>query len=145
MLIAVYWVGFELLNMIVDGITDCLDARTRLLTTLRTSKWKEAWGAFFGGSDTTAIYLCTALYHILRNPDVYNTLQDEIGTATAGGRLSSSHITYKEASQTPYLQACIMEAAPPPQGCATCGELVPDGSKVGVNPSVTPWDTGVFG
>lgn len=118
----------------------------------------EAWSAFFGGGDTTAIYLSTTLYYILRDAEIYKRVQEEIDQATEEGRISSTHVTYKEASTLSYLQACIKEAArihpvvalpmprkAPPQGCALSGAWIPGGTKVGVNSYVTAHNAEIFG
>ncbi|KAJ5818475.1 Cytochrome P450 E-class group I [Penicillium riverlandense] len=118
----------------------------------------EAFGAYFAGSDTTAIHISTTLYHILKNPAVYGALNHEIEQATNRGELSTPHIKYHEASKLPYLSACIKEGARihpsvaltmprqvPAGGCNIAGQWVPGGFRVGINPSVVQLDKSVFG
>ena len=76
---------------------------------------------------------------------------EEIDNADRQGALSQP-ISYKEAtSSLPYLGAVVKEAMrlhpsvgflmerhTPPQGATICGQYVPGGTIVGINPWVTP-------
>ncbi|RDW72398.1 cytochrome P450 [Aspergillus mulundensis] len=118
----------------------------------------ESFGGFFAGSETTATTLTGILYHILRNRAVYNKLTSEIDAATQRNKLSTPHITYKEATALPYLVACIKEGMRmhpvnavsfprhvPETGCAVAGSWIPGGARIGVNMAVVHFDKGVFG
>lgn len=61
------------------------------------------------GSDTTAISLSSVFYHLLRNHDKLQRLQEEVDTFILG-RSTSEPITYRESQEMAYLQACIKEA-----------------------------------
>jgi cytochrome P450 len=61
------------------------------------------------GSDTTAIALSSAVYHLAKNTDVLARLREELETAQSSGQ-ASDPITFKEAQKLPYLQAVILEA-----------------------------------
>lgn len=61
------------------------------------------------GSDTTAISLNSALYHVYTIPHVLERLRTEIDTAMQKGQISDP-ITFDEAQKLPYLQAVISEA-----------------------------------
>lgn len=130
--------------------------KAEMIMTFMTSKCRHGERSLAAVIEPRSI--STAIYHILRNPGIYETLQHEIDTAAPGDRLGSSHITYKEASQMPCLQVCMTEAARvhPLLGHYRClgrhrhmdvqlaGSWVPGGSQVGVPPSVTREDPGVF-
>lgn len=70
---------------------------------------QESYGALFAGSDTTAIAFRSLFYHLMHNPEAYSRLEKEIDQAVDDGRLSMP-ASYKQASQLPYLCACIKEA-----------------------------------
>ncbi|KAF9889442.1 hypothetical protein FE257_007344 [Aspergillus nanangensis] len=118
----------------------------------------EAFGAFFAGSDTTAIFISGTLYHIIKNRDIYQTLTEEIDHATENGQLSSPFIAYNEAVKLPYLSACIKEGMrvhpstgltfprnAPKGGCDVAGHWVPGNARVGVNAAVVHFDKAIFG
>ncbi|KAJ4316127.1 hypothetical protein N0V94_005615 [Neodidymelliopsis sp. IMI 364377] len=118
---------------------------------------QESFGALFAGSDTTAISFRSLFYHLMHNPDVYDRLEKEVDEAVKEGRMSMPP-TYKQASQLPYLSACIKEAlrihpgaqlslprTVPKGGLELCGQFIPEGYIVGINAAVMHFDQGVFG
>ncbi|KAE8331462.1 cytochrome P450 [Aspergillus sergii] len=118
----------------------------------------ESFGAFFAGSETTALTLSGILYHILRNPSVYKKLTAEIDAAVQCNQLSTPHISYNEAIKLPYLTACIREGIrmhpitgvsfprhAPPSGCMINGHYIPANARIGVNPGVMHFNKTVFG
>ena len=99
----------------------------------------------FAGSDTTATSTRATLLHIITNPLVYSTLQREIDEAASKGSITSP-IQVDEASNLPYLQACIKEGlrifppvgslrerVTPPEGDELNGVHVPGGVNIGFN------------
>lgn len=80
---------------------------------------QESYGALFAGSDTTAIAFRSLFYHLMHNPEAYRKLEAEVDQAVNEGRLSMPP-TYKEASQLPYLCACIKEALRIHPGAQLC-------------------------
>ncbi|RYO97542.1 hypothetical protein DL765_011143 [Monosporascus sp. GIB2] len=60
------------------------------------------------GTATTAIAICTAIFHVSSNPGVYRKLQEEIDAATE--TVSRPVISDQQAKDLPYLQAVIKEA-----------------------------------
>lgn len=93
----------------------------------------------------------------MKYPDAYDRLQQEIDEAAASGDLSSP-VKYAEAIRLPYLCACIKEALrlhpgvqltmarlAPAEGLELCGNYIPAGYRVGMNPAVIHFDTSVFG
>ncbi|KAI9039408.1 cytochrome P450 [Aspergillus affinis] len=118
----------------------------------------EVFGAFFAGSDTTAIALTGVLYHMLRHNSVLETVRQEIDRATENGELSLPRISYDEAVKLPYLSACVKEAMRihpsvgltlprnvPDHGCEIAGHWIPGKARIGVNPAVVHLDRTVFG
>lgn len=112
----------------------------------------------FAGSDTTAAAISSILYHLMKNPEAYHKLRDEIDEATRSGQLSSPHVRYSEAMQLPCLVACCKEGMRvhpsvgltlprhvPQGGCSISGHWFPEGTRVGVNAAVVHLDKGIFG
>ncbi|KAF7942565.1 uncharacterized protein EAE97_006019 [Botrytis byssoidea] len=109
------------------------------------------------GSDTTAITLSSVLYHLLKYPNTYQKLRDEIETAAKEGRISDP-ITFKEAQGLPYLQAVMKEGLRvhpavglglqrivPAEGTTIANKFIPGGSTVGINAYVAHQNTSVWG
>lgn len=118
---------------------------------------QEAYVALFAGSDTTSIGFRALFYHLMKNPDVYKELQQQIDQAFENGQLSEP-IKYSEAIKLPLLCASIKEALRmhpgvqltmgrivPPGGMELCGTFIPGGYWVGMNPAVIQFDKSVFG
>jgi cytochrome P450 len=109
------------------------------------------------GSDTTAIFLRTIFYNLLKDPRSMKLLLNEIDDAAKADRLSDL-VSWKEARELPYLDACIKEAGrihPPfglplervvhPEGAVICGEHLKGGTVVGINAWVVHRDKETFG
>lgn len=110
------------------------------------------------GSDTTAIAIRSILYHVMKNPSVYNKLVAEIDEADRAGHLSTPYIKYNEAMKLPYLVACCKEAMRihpsvglslprhvSDGGAVLAGRIFPARTKVGIYPAVIHFDQDVFG
>lgn len=91
------------------------------------------------GSDTTAVTLSSVVYYLLRNPDCFSKLRNEIEAFENEGKMSDP-IKFSEAQQMPYLQAVIKEAlrmhpatgqplsrVVPPGGAHISGQFFPAG------------------
>ncbi|KAL4947925.1 cytochrome P450 [Aspergillus filifer] len=102
----------------------------------------ELLAALFGGTEPT------------HDPKKVTT---EIESAYAE-RKSQGPLSYKEASDLPYLKACIKKSmrlhpavsyplprTVPPGGATISGVYVPAGYRVGINPAVVQYDKEVFG
>ena len=103
----------------------------------------------FAGSETTGISLAATFYYLLKNPQCYRRLVEEIDAAVASQHIqgcSTGLVTWAESQKLPYLDACIKEAfrlhpavglplerIVPPQGAAICGENIAGGTIVGCN------------
>ncbi|RMD39760.1 hypothetical protein DV735_g5373, partial [Chaetothyriales sp. CBS 134920] len=109
------------------------------------------------GSDTTAIFLRTLFYNLLRHPATLAKLRAELDAAAARGQLSEI-AAWQQTRQLPYLGACIKEAGrihPPfglqlervvPEGGATIsGKFIPQGTIVGMNAWVVHRHAQTFG
>lgn len=109
------------------------------------------------GSDTTAILLRTVLYHLLKNPDTLNQLLAELQDAADKGQLSDT-VSWTEARDLPFLDACIKEAGRlhppfglqlervvPAEGADICGKHFKGGTVVGINAWVAHRNKPVFG
>ena len=111
----------------------------------------------FAGSDTTAIAMRSVFYHLMKNPEVYAELIEEIDDATTSGQLSSPP-TFREASELPFLCATIKEAMrlhpsvgltmpriTPAGGLEVAGRHIPAGYSIGMNAAVVGYDEDVYG
>jgi len=97
-------------------------------------------------------------FYLMKNPLIYEKLQEEIDTATSEGRLSTPCVKYSEAIKMPYLLACCKEGmrmhasvgmtlprSTPEGGREISGRFFPKGSKVGICASVIHSDKTIFG
>lgn len=109
------------------------------------------------GSDSTAIYLRSIIYYLLRNPESFRKVLDELSDHESRGSISRV-ITWTEAKSLTYLDACIKEAGrlhpvvgqqfervAPIGGFTINGHFIPEGTVVGINPWVSHRDKTVFG
>ncbi|OQV03675.1 hypothetical protein CLAIMM_08691 [Cladophialophora immunda] len=116
-----------------------------------------AHGAIGAGSDSTASTMQSFFYLLLNSPSSYQTLLSEIDAATTSGKLSDP-VSYAEAQDLPYFQACLHEAMRlrpavglniyrklPPEGMQVDGTFYPGGTEVAVNGWVLHRDKTVFG
>lgn len=110
------------------------------------------------GSDSTAVAMKTAMYHLLTNPDSLQKLYAELNDAERQSRMSRPFPRWEEVQSLPYLDACVQEALrlhPPfclplervvPEGGLTInGRYLPPGTSVGVHPYVVNRHTPTFG
>ncbi|KAH6683345.1 cytochrome P450 oxidoreductase [Halenospora varia] len=149
----------------VNGKSDRTDMLEKLLGVMKekspdfdiTDVYTESYTAIFAGSDTTAIALRSAIYHLCKNPKIYAKLQAEIDSFQKEGKLSE-HITYAEAMKMPYTCATVKEAMRvhpsialtfprhvPRGGAMISGKYFPEGYRVGVNPYVLHYQPSIFG
>ncbi|KAJ9609661.1 hypothetical protein H2200_005989 [Cladophialophora chaetospira] len=110
-----------------------------------------------GGADTAAVTLTSIMYYLLKNPKSLQLVVSEIDNADKEGHLSDP-VTWKEARELTYFQACVKEALrmhPPiglmleryvPKGGITMGgHFFPEGTIVGVNAWVTARNQAIYG
>ena len=111
----------------------------------------------FAGSDTTAIALRAIFYYLLKNPQYYARMRQEIDEAEARGAFSPS-VTYAEARALPFFQAVVSEALrlcpsvalsmpryTPKGGATIAGEYFPEGVQVGCNAWVIHVNKQIYG
>ncbi|KAF7715240.1 Uncharacterized protein PECH_008736 [Penicillium ucsense] len=109
------------------------------------------------GAETVSTAAQTVLYNLLRNPHLLKRARQEIDEAQSRGELSSL-IQYNEASQLPFLQACLKEAyrthpgvahnlprISPKGGITIAGKYFPAGVILSVNPWVIHRNAEIFG
>jgi cytochrome P450 len=97
------------------------------------------------------------IYHILKEPPIYDKICAEIDAAEAAGNLSPM-ITYAEAQSLPYFQAALKEAMRvrpavglnitrhvPLSGTEIDGQWFPGDTRVALNAWVLHKDKAVFG
>ncbi|CAK4033845.1 Pisatin demethylase [Lecanosticta acicola] len=115
----------------------------------------------FAGSETTSISLSSVFYHLIKHPQVYQKLMNELDEAARNGNIAEREcgkVSWSESLKLPYLDAVIQESfrmhpAPglilervvPPQGIDILGERIPGGTIVGCNAWVVHRRPEVFG
>ncbi|KAK2614000.1 hypothetical protein N8I77_000862 [Diaporthe amygdali] len=110
------------------------------------------------GSDTVSAGLQSFVYHLLRLPNGWQRVRDEIREAQRQGRCGGEVVSSNDAAQLPYLQASIKEAmrvhSPisaglprvAPKGGVTIGSThFPQGVTLTVNPSVIHTSKEIWG
>lgn len=99
------------------------------------------------GSDTVSCALQSAVYHMIRHPSAWQRARAEIDEAQARGGLCGDRVvSYADAQQLPYLQACFKEAlrvfhpvsmgtprVVPRDGVTIGGRFFPAGTTVSLN------------
>ncbi|KAK8102239.1 hypothetical protein PG984_015385 [Apiospora sp. TS-2023a] len=101
------------------------------------------------GSDTVSSALQSFVYHMIRHPTAWNRVREEVNAAARVGRCQDSVISFKDANELPFLQACIKEAIrvfspvpmglprlAPKEGITIGSETFPSGTILSVNPWV---------
>jgi cytochrome P450 len=109
------------------------------------------------GFDTTAFTMTTIIYYLLKNPQTFTKLQQELEDAVACGQLSNPP-TYAEADKLKYLAAVMKEAMRrypflalllerivPAGGAMIAGTWLPGGTVVGCHPTIVHHDRDCFG
>lgn len=109
------------------------------------------------GSDTTAIVMRSILYNLFKHPQSLSRLLEEIKTAMKENRISNP-ITWKEARDLPFLDACIkeggrihppfglpLERVVPAEGATICGKRLEGGTAIGIHPWAAHRDKATFG
>ncbi|OQO03181.1 hypothetical protein B0A48_11436 [Cryoendolithus antarcticus] len=115
----------------------------------------------FAGSETTAISLSSIFYFLVKHPQVYKKLMEELDEAARNGTIESrpkNKVGWAEAQKLPYLDAVIQESfrmhpaaglilerIVPPQGIEILGQRIPGGTVVGCNAWVLHRRPEVFG
>lgn len=108
----------------------------------------------FAGSGTAAIALRAVIYFLCKRPSTMRKLVAELDAAKEG---FSHPVSYKEAVRLPYLNAVLREAMRlhpsvglllerhvPASGATICGQWIPAGTIVGINPWVVHHDLKLF-
>jgi hypothetical protein len=113
----------------------------------------------FAGSDSTASTMQSFFWHILDSTPVYQSILREIEHAVKTGVIpAQGNLTWNEAQNLTYLQACLKEAMRvrpavglnitrlvPPEGAELDGHFFPGGTAIACNGWVLHRDKEVFG
>jgi cytochrome P450 len=99
----------------------------------------------------------SVFYHLMKNPEIYAELLEEIDAATNSKALSSPP-SFREASNLPFLCATIKEAMrlhpsvgltmpriTPVGGLEITGTWIPAGYSIGMNAAVIGRNEGIYG
>lgn len=113
------------------------------------------------GSDTTAIILRAVIFFLLTNKACFDRFMDEVKAVLKARPQDEDyerHISWTEAYNMKYFQACLKEAmrlhpalgqmlprVVPPGGVKVCGVFLPEGTEVGCNAWTVHHDKEVFG
>ncbi|CEI63369.1 hypothetical protein FVEN_g102 [Fusarium venenatum] len=108
----------------------------------------QALAAVGAGSDTVAAGIQSFIYHMIRHPTAWARAQAEVQDAVKKGLCKDNIVSYADAQELPYVQACVKEALRmfgpvpmglpriAPKGGLTFGDrTIPGGTIV----SVSPW------
>ncbi|ORY04544.1 cytochrome P450 [Clohesyomyces aquaticus] len=106
------------------------------------------------GADTVSASMQSFFYHLTRNPQYLARVKQEIVDAN----LTADVISYADATQLPFLQACIKEGwrmfppvpfglarVSPPDGITIGGHYFAPGVKLSINPHVIHYSRELFG
>lgn len=115
----------------------------------------------FAGSETTAITLAAVFYFLLKHPDKYAKLMQELDDAVQSEQVQihgKGLVSWKDAQTLPYLDAVVqesfrlhpapglpMERVTPPQGVEISGHKIPGGTIVGCSAWVIHRRPEIFG
>ncbi|KAH7171270.1 cytochrome P450 [Dactylonectria macrodidyma] len=153
------FVGNQIQSRLQRGDEGRADFVSRLQKMGRTEPtiWRSCFANVAAGSDTTAISLRSIMYFLLRSPQTYKRLQEEIASFDAQGKISDP-VTFGETINMPYLQAVMKEAMRvhpavqwslpryvPPSNLQLNSFTIPAGAEVGVNPYVIHRNKLIFG
>ncbi|KAL1868055.1 hypothetical protein Daus18300_006036 [Diaporthe australafricana] len=110
------------------------------------------------GAYTVNAALQSFFYHLLRNPETLRKAREEVDDAVKNGRCTSKVVSFSDAQQLHYIQACIKEAlrffTPVPMGLPrsvpagglTIGDRTfTEGTILSVNPWVVHRSTELWG
>ncbi|KAF1810375.1 cytochrome P450 [Eremomyces bilateralis CBS 781.70] len=118
----------------------------------------QALAAVGAGSDTVAGGIQSFIYHMIRHPDTWRRAQAEVEEAVKNGLCKDRVVSYADAQQLPFVQACVKEALRmfgpvpmglpriAPKGGLTIGDrTLPEGTIVSVNPWVIHYSKELWG
>ncbi|KAI3394730.1 hypothetical protein diail_2259 [Diaporthe ilicicola] len=110
------------------------------------------------GADTVNSALQSFFYYLLRNPEVLRKAKIEVDDAVKNGRCTSKVVSFSDAQQLQYVQACIKEAlrffspvpmglprSVPPGGLTIGDRTFTEGTILSVNPWVIHRSTELWG
>ncbi|KAE8365754.1 cytochrome P450 [Aspergillus caelatus] len=140
----------------LDRIMNAQDADPTKVT--NSHIFMLGWGNISAGSDTTGVTLSSILYYLIQNPQTMRRLLDEVSHVRSAGGCTKESVSFAQAQDMPYLQACIKEGmrlhsatglplwrVVPEGGAEVCGRYFPGGSVVGINTWVAHYSEAVFG
>jgi cytochrome P450 len=118
----------------------------------------EALVLMVAAADTSAAFIGPFINNVIQNPKIHSRLRQEIQEFESQGKLAVGVVSYEQAQQLPYFQACIKESlrySPSTPfimprvvskgGIDINGIYVPEGTEIGANPYVVHRDKEVFG
>lgn len=92
-----------------DILTHWFDALKQGKVTLRDVQAQTTLGVT-AGTDAMSTGLQSFVYYMVRRPDTWRECREEIRKAQEGGKCQGRVVSYGDAMELPYLQACIKEA-----------------------------------
>ncbi|KFA68968.1 hypothetical protein S40285_07008 [Stachybotrys chlorohalonatus IBT 40285] len=110
------------------------------------------------GSDSTAVVMRTAIFHLLAHQESLQRLRSELLIEEQKGNISRPYPRWNEVKDLPYLDACVNEAVRlhppfclplervvPEGGVSICGQFFEEGTILGMNPYVVNRHKPTFG
>ena len=133
-----------------------IQAKTPTLPPWAPTVW--TFSNVIAGSDSTAVVMRTLFYHLLTDPASLHRLVEEFRTASQTNPVSNPFPSYRDVADLPFLDACVNEAvrlhppfclqlerSVPEGGLVVCGEYLPPGTQVGMNPYVVNRSKALYG
>ncbi|RYN20880.1 hypothetical protein AA0112_g10469 [Alternaria arborescens] len=118
----------------------------------------QALAAVGAGSDTVAAGIQSFIYHMIRHADAWERAHDEVAEAVKKGLCRDRVVSYADAQQLGFVQACVKEALRvfgpvpmglpriAPKGGLTIGHrTIPEGTIVSINPWVIHYSKEIWG
>ncbi len=96
-------------NARFDILTHWFKAHAEGKVTMRDIQAQATLGVV-GGTDAMSTGLQSFVYHMIRHPTAWQRCQDEIQESQARGKCTDQVISFADAQDLPYLQACIKES-----------------------------------
>ncbi|KXX75061.1 Pisatin demethylase [Madurella mycetomatis] len=140
-----------------DIMTQWLKARQEGKVTLRDVQAQTTLGVV-AGTDAMSTGMQSFVYHLIRHPAAWRRCSDEVARARAQGKCNTRVVSFEDAQQLEYLQACTKESlrlfgplgTGLPRVAATGGtklgdRVFPQGTGLSIHPYTMMRDKNIWG
>lgn len=91
------------------GFIESKNSQTKRIFT-KAEVMSNTTSAFGAGSESTAVALDAFFYYVLREPEIYARVMEELDHAVKSGLVTEFPVLYAVGTKLEYLQACIKES-----------------------------------